>query len=151
MAIKDPVKEFKSFGDKVVKEVSTSKPDGILTYLFRKIITETGYSRILMSLINKYVKRGGKRAKSSIVSAIQDSRMTWNYFIFLLFEILQVKKMKIKIELELRNGEVSEHEVEVEYKEPIDNDDNEDEDDGKSKEKKDGNTKKEKTNNRSSK
>ena len=128
----DTVSEFKSFGDKVVKEVNVSKPDGILTYLFRKIITETGYSRILMSLINKYTKRGGKRAKSSIVTTIQDSRMTWNYFIFLLFEILQVKKMKIKIELTLRNDEISEHEVEIEYKEPVEEKEEKENEDTKS-------------------
>ena len=136
MAVNDPVKEFKSLGDKVVKEVNINKPDGILTFLFRRIIVETGYSKILLSLINKYIKRGGKRAKSSIISAIIDSRMTWNYFIFLLFEILGVKKMKIKIELTLPNGNISEHEVEVEYKEPVTDDEEEENNDVKKNDKK---------------
>jgi len=103
---------FKELGKKKVKEPSTSA-DGVLTRLFRKIIIDRGLAKNLMFLIDKYKREGGERAKSSIVTTILNPEMTWKYFVFLIFEILKVKRMRIKIELEWPTGEISEHSLEL--------------------------------------
>ena len=104
--------KFKELGKKKVKEPSTSA-DGVLTRLFRKIIIDRGLAKNLMFLIDKYKREGGERAKSSIVTTILNPEMTWKYFVFLIFEILKVKRMRIKIELEWPTGEISEHSIEL--------------------------------------
>ena len=95
-----------------MKPISTNE-DGILTNLFRNIITETGLINSLPFLISRYIRNGGKKNKATIGKIIIDGEMTWKSFIFLIFEISRIKKMDIKLTLTHADDSTSEHELEV--------------------------------------
>ena len=86
--------------------------DGMLTKLFRNIITSTGIINNIGSYMNAYVRKGGKKPKSQITKLILDEGMTWKSFIFLIFEVLRVVRIDITLNLHYENGEVSEHRME---------------------------------------
>ena len=85
--------------------------DGMLTKLFRKIIFDTGLVNSLGYFLNRYNRKIGKKNKASIVKIINSKGMSWKSFVFLIFEVLQVRKMNIKITLTHLSGEVTEHDM----------------------------------------
>jgi len=109
---KTTYKNFGKFGDKLVNKIANT-PNGILTRMFRKIIFETGLVRSLMHFIDRYRAEGGERVKTTIVKDITSSELTWKAFIFLLFEILKVKKINFKIEITWPNDNETAHELEI--------------------------------------
>lgn len=92
--------------------------NGILAKLFRKVIIETGLVFNIKSNVNTYIlenikyKRDGK-PRSSVLGLINSGSMTWKSFVFLIYEILKIKKMTITVKLQHDNkGDViTNHEI----------------------------------------
>ena len=106
---------------KKMEEPATTE-GGILTRFFRKIIAETGLINNLSLLINMYEKNRSikkKKSKTTIIKTILDPEMTWKSFIFLIFNILQARKMKITVEIELPNKKTTTHSLIVRPLQPI--------------------------------
>jgi len=86
-------------------DVLETTEKGILADLWRQLVLKTGSLYKLPALISDYVvreKRRGKKPKavSTIQSIIKSGGMTWVSFVFLLFEILKVDKVRIVVEVE---------------------------------------------------
>ena len=94
-----------------MKPVSSAE-DGILTSIYRKIIIDTGTINSLGFFITRYIKNKGSKNKATVTKITLDGEMTWKSFVFLIFEIHRVKKMKIKITLTPDVGVETEHELE---------------------------------------
>jgi len=100
---------------KKLKPILTTE-DGLLSKLFRKVIFDTGKINTLKYDIDKYLKKGGNKVKSSILKNVVDGEMTWKVFIFLIFEILKFKKITLKIVVTHESNIVTEHSLEVKPK-----------------------------------
>lgn len=90
-----------------------SSVSGILAKLWRLIIYDGNLHKLLRFYLDKYSNRGGKRSKSTIHGYFTAEGMTWKTFMFLIFEILPVKKMSITIELTMVNDSKASHTVNV--------------------------------------
>lgn len=97
---------------KKFKAISNTE-DGLLSKLFREILNSTGKINTIIYDVNKYVKRGGSKVKSSVLKNVIDGEMTWKSFIFLLFDVLKFKKIVLKITLTHDSGIETEHELVV--------------------------------------
>jgi hypothetical protein len=99
------------------KKNNTTKTDssvsGILAKLWKLVIYEGNLHKLLRFYLDKYANRGGTRSKSTIHGYFNADGMTWKTFMFLIFEILPVKKMRITIELTMVNDSKSAHTVTV--------------------------------------
>ena len=91
-----------------LKDINSTE-DGLLSKLYRQIIFDTGKINTLKYDINKYIKNGGAKVKSSVLSSVIASEMTWKNFIFLLFEIHKFKKIKFTITITHDSGIETEH------------------------------------------
>jgi len=94
-------------------ESVSNTENGILTKLFRMIIFDTGLINKIPYNINRYIRNGGKKNKATISRLILSGEMSWRSFIFLLFDILRVKKCTFKVTLEYDVGPSSEHEISI--------------------------------------
>jgi len=95
---------------KKLKDISSTE-DGLLTKLFREVMFGTGRINTISSDISKYILKGGTKAKASVQNNVIDSEMSWKTFVFLIFEILQMKKMTLTVEVEHDSGIVTTHSV----------------------------------------
>jgi len=94
--------------DKADKHKQTkldSSVAGMLAKLWRLIIFDGNLHKLLKFYLDKYSNRGGKRSRSTILGYFTAGGMTWKTFMFLIFEILPVKRMSITIELTMVNDE----------------------------------------------
>ena len=101
--------------DKVKNKNTTadSSAGGILVRLWNLIIYDGNLHKLLRFYLDKYANRGGKRSKSTIHGYFTAEKMTWKTFLFLIFEILPVKKMRITIELTMVNNDIIPHTVSI--------------------------------------
>lgn len=107
------------FDDKSKKPSNT--PSGALSVLWRKIIKENNLNSIMDFLIRNYIKKMDikslennsirKKNKATLVSTITSSEMTFKTFIDLLFNLLNVRRVKLTIHLEFPNGNQTEHSI----------------------------------------
>lgn len=105
------------------EEPTSNNEGGILACLWRKIIDEAKFKGSLNILIDMYLKRADvtdgrvsnvkRKTKSTLISNIVSSEMTFKTFLDLVIRVLRVKKLVISIKLEHRDGRETEHHVTV--------------------------------------
>ena len=90
--------------------------NGVLAKLWKKIVLENNLQDKLIYFIGKYDRRtdlSKKKTKGVVIKhALTDKAMTWKTFLFLLFEVLRVKKIKLTIELDWGKRKTV-HEMEI--------------------------------------
>jgi len=86
---------------------------GILKFFWNSIIADTRLANELPRLVNNYKRNGGGRSKATIQSYFNMGSITWKVFIFLIFEILPVRKFKMTIELEYTDDTVEAYSLDV--------------------------------------
>ena len=99
---------------KLSYEGTASDEHGILAKLWRKILLENKLINQLLFNINRYERTPGpkKKNKSVIIKSVIDPRISFKTFLFLLFEILRVKKVKLRVEIDF-GMKTSVHEIEI--------------------------------------
>ena len=106
----------------ITTPVKSKDSGGILSKLFRKIMTETGLVNAVDSLVELYLKDSEAQSKSSgltpkkrsqIQTAIKEEDMTWKNFIDLVINLVRVKKIVITIDLYHTETRVTTHKVEA--------------------------------------
>lgn len=95
------------------KPVSNSE-SGILAAIWRKLIKDNGIVNALHLLVNRYitdtdptkgrVKNIKRRNKSTLISNICSSEMTFKTFIDLIFNLLRASKLDIHVKVTFANG-----------------------------------------------
>jgi len=96
---------------------TANTPHGVLAKLWRTIVIDTGNLRNLSARINNYrSQRVGQlvnsktienRTDSQLRSEVNKVELTWNSFIFLVFKILNARRITITISITHANGNVS--------------------------------------------
>lgn len=94
---------------------------GILAALWRKILKDSGFYNMLGMMVSRYVsdtdsmadkvKASRRKTKSTLISNICSSDMTWKVLLDLIFNFLHVKKITISIKLLHQNGIETVHSV----------------------------------------
>jgi len=106
----------------ITTPVKSKDSGGILSKLFRKIMTETGLVNAVDSLVELYLKDSEAQSKrsgltpkkrSQIQTAIKEEDMTWKSFIDLVINLVRVKKIVITIDLYHTETRVTTHKVEA--------------------------------------
>lgn len=100
----------------------TSDEGGVLSKLWRKILTENNFTPMLGYLINRYVNKHNSdsnsviktKSKSTLIYNIASTKMTFKVFLDLVFNFLRAKKLTISIKVEFANGMESVHTIAVE-------------------------------------
>ena len=96
-------------------------PGGILSILFRKIMSEGGFMNYVNILIDRYITRASansvsaakRRTKNTLKTNLTSPEMTFKVFVDLIFFYLQARKMSITIKLTYANGDESVHSIDV--------------------------------------
>ena len=96
---------------------TANTPHGILAKLWRTIVIDTGNLRNLSTNISNYRnQRVGQLANSKTIenrtdsqlrSEVNKTELTWNSFIFLVFKILNARRITITISITHANGKTS--------------------------------------------
>lgn len=96
---------------------------GILARFWRKIVLENNYEPSLGLLVKRYIDTNDflagrienhrKKTKSTIMSNICASGMTFKTFLDLVFNLLRAKKLDISIKLTTHSGRESIHSISI--------------------------------------
>lgn len=96
---------------------------GILAKFWRKIVLENNYEPSLGLLVKRYIDTNDflagrienhrKKTKSTIMSNICASGMTFKTFLDLVFNLLRAKKLDISIKLTMASGRESIHSLSI--------------------------------------
>lgn len=110
-------------GDSLLKKPVAKNESGVLAGLWRNILKENHFIPAIDVLVNRYVNKQNKdndklgsvrlKAKSTLLSNISCTEMTFKTFLDLIFNFLGVKKIHISIKLTFSNGEESIHSIGV--------------------------------------
>lgn len=110
-------------GDSLLKKPVAKNEAGVLAGLWRNILKENHFIPAIDVLVNRYVNKQNRdsdklgsvrlKAKSTLLSNISSSEMTFKTFLDLIFNFLGVKKIHISIKLTFSNGEESIHSIGV--------------------------------------
>jgi len=82
---------------------SASNEHGMLARLWRKIIFENNLEKNLLYFIDRYSRRldvSKKKSKGVVVKVALDKQISFKSFLFLLFEVLRIKKVRLCVELD---------------------------------------------------
>jgi len=88
---------------KKFKDISNTE-NGLLTRLFREFMYDTGRINTIETDVSNYILKGGTKAKASVQNNIIDGEMSWKTFVFLMFEIIKLKKLTLTVTGELDSG-----------------------------------------------
>lgn len=96
---------------------------GVLAVLFRKIWRENRFRDYFDILLNRYIEENDisagrsknvkRKTKSTIVSNLTATEMTFKTFIDLLFNFIKIKKLTITVKLTFQSGSETLHTVVV--------------------------------------
>ena len=86
---------------------------GLLTKAFREILFSRGKLSSLHTDITSYIlrSRGEGKVSSSIYKNVEGDEMTWKSFLWMLFNIQNIKKLELKIKITHSDDSTSEHEL----------------------------------------
>lgn len=90
-----------------------SSENAILASIWKEILKKSGVMKSLPFLINEYADSRKESAyfkrkkKSSVVATATSDEITWTGLMFLLTQVLRVRKFKVTIEVEIRGKSVS--------------------------------------------
>lgn len=111
-----------------MSDVNINKPpnkneSGILTVLWRKILTENNLMPAIGMFINRYIKQYDsslskvsnvkKKNRSTLITNITAPEMSFKCFIDLVFNFLRARRLDISIKITHENGKTSTHFVSV--------------------------------------
>lgn len=128
---------------KLDKPVSNNE-SGVLAKLWRKIITENNYLPALDLLVRRYmeendiaagrIKNVKRKTKTTVVSNITATEMTFKTFLDLVFNLLKAKRLDISIKVTLHSGKESIHSISIQNVDisKVDKSEEEESTDGKS-------------------
>lgn len=102
----------KKVNDKPFEEI-TSNENGILAYFWRQIIIDTKLIGMLKYLLDRYKKNGGKRSPTTIQSYFTAGGITWKTFMFLMFKILPVVKIKMTLDVTFVDKSVKSYSLDI--------------------------------------
>ena len=98
---------------KLPKEPSKTR-NGALAALWKKIATSRGIAGTLDVLVERYASKSHsddvfKKTKNTMIRNMSSDKMTWNVFLDILFNALNVRKIDLTVKLYHNNGDESIH------------------------------------------
>lgn len=104
-----------------------------LSRLWKTVVSDLGIESQLKGLIKNHTTQKNntplerKKGSSALRKVISSKTMSWKVFVYLMFNVLNMKSMKIKLTLTHNDDTVTEHMITVVAKKKIDKGDDKDE------------------------